>query len=417
LDAKTERPILILASPSSQPGPHPGWVDRLVCAWPEPRPVIRRMTLELLADRSFQMEPGSVVVIWLGPNSPEGELFRALDRVSCLEVPVLVLAEEPDAIGERTPRGVLTRRRDSDPALIAIVLRALAERQGAVSELIRDRSRMLSAQAGLMNQMETMLDELTLAAQIQQELIPRHGPEIDGVDLAVICRPAGYVSGDLFHVVALDDEHVGFFLADAVGHGVPAALFTLLIARSLEPKDDAGRIRPAAEVLASLNAEMMVRNSTGSRFATGVYGVLNIETGEAEIAGAGHPAPIITRSGGVERVETNGPLLGVFEDAEFDAQRIVLEAGDAIVIFSDGFENAFPSTAEDAYSLRLPTQDYLDHLAAFGRDCCESGAFEDATRRFEAALDGQLGSLHQPDDITALVISPSSKQASKREAA
>jgi hypothetical protein len=59
----------------------------------------------------------------------------------------------------------------------------------------------------------------------------------------------------------------------------------------------------------------------------------------------------------------------------------------------------------------------LDHLAAFGRDCCESGAFEDATRRFEAALDGQLGSLHQPDDITALVISPSSKQASKREAA
>lgn len=403
---ETTRPVLVLASPSDQPGPHPGWVDRLVCAWPEPRPVIRRMTLDTLADRAFQFEANSIVVMWLGLGFDEGEMLRALDRVSCIEVPVLVLAEEPDRVSARTPAGVLTRRRDSEPSLTAIVLRALVERQGAVMSLVRDRSRALCAQTGLMHQMETMLDELTLAAQIQQELIPRVVPIVAGVDLGVICRPAGYVSGDLFQVMELGQDRVGFFLADAVGHGVPAALFTLLIARSLEPRDVLGRVRGPAEVLAGLNAEMCARNATGSRFATGVYGVLNTRTGEAEIAGAGHPPPIVTRGGRVERVETKGPLLGVFEEAEFDSACVQLGLRDSIVVFSDGFENAFPSTAEDAYSLRLPTQDYLGYLAAYARDCGESGCFDEATARFEAALDGQLGSLHQPDDLTALVIVP-----------
>ncbi len=379
--------------------------------------MIRRMTLDTVADRAFQFDAHSVVVIWLGHGFDESETLRALDRVSCAELPVLVLAEDPDAVAGRTPAGVLTRRRDSDPALAAIVLRALFERQGVVSELVRDRSRALCAQTGLMNQMETMLDELTLAAQIQQELIPREAPVVEGIDLAVICRPAGYVSGDLFQVMELDDNRVGFFLADAVGHGVPAALFTLLIARSLEPFDSLGRVKTPAEVLAHLNIEMCARNSTGSRFATGVYGVLNTRTGEADIAGAGHPPPIITRHGEVERVSTQGPLLGVFEEAAFDSKRVQLGARDSIVVFSDGFENAFPSTAEDAYSLRLPTQDYLGALAAFGRDCGESGAFGDAKRRFEAALDGQLGSLHQPDDLTALVIVPQLDRAAGIEAA
>lgn len=413
----TDRPYLLLATPSAEPGPHAGWVERVVCAWPEPRPVIRRLTLEVLADRSFQFEPNSVVVLWVSRESNAGGVLRALDRVSCLEIPVLVLAEDPSRLTGRVPAGVLTRERGSEPALVAMVLRALVERQKAVDALVRDRSRMLTAQAGLMQRMEHMLDELTLAAQIQQELIPRVGPEIDGLDLAVICRPAGYVSGDLFHIERFDEHHVGFFLADAVGHGVPAALFTLLIARSLRPRDDEGRILPAAEVLSNLNVEMVSRNATGSRFATGVYGVLNTTTGEAEIAGAGHPAPIVTRAGKLERVETTGPLLGVFEDAEFDAVRVTLGPRDSIVVFSDGFENAFPSTAGDAYSLRLPTRDYVDHLAAFGRACMEGGSFDEATTAFEASLDGQLGSLHQPDDLTALVIAPSATRGTKREAA
>lgn len=415
--ADAARPYLLLASPSAEPGPSAAWVERVVCAWPEPRPVIRRLTLEVLGDRSFRFEGGSIVVLWVGRESPVGEVLRALDRVACLEIPALVLAEDPESLEGRTPAGVLVRDRTSDPSLVAIVLRALAERQGAVEVLVHDRSRMLSAQTGLMQQMEHMLDELTLAAQIQQELIPRVGPIIDGLDLAVVCRPAGYVSGDLFTVTRLDDRRVGFFLADAVGHGVPAALFTLLIARSLRPTDEKGRILPPAEVLRNLNTEMVERNATGSRFATGVYGVLDLRTGEAEVAGAGHPAPILARPGGGERIETKGPLLGIFEEAEFDSRRVVLGPRDSIVVFSDGFENAFPSTAGDAYSLRLPTRDYLDHLAAFGRACCESGAFEEATAAFEASLDGQLGSLHQPDDLTALVLSPTGKRASRRDAA
>jgi serine phosphatase RsbU (regulator of sigma subunit) len=359
--------------------------------------------------------PCAVVVLWHERGDRESLLCQVFDRVAGEQVPMVVLCGEPEAMASRVPAGVLVRARRADAALVSVMLRTLHERQFAVEALRREQNAALHAQAGLAHQMEAMQEELTLAAQIQSELIPRCGPSIEGLDLAVICRPAGYVSGDLFEVSRLDDEHVGFFLADAVGHGVPAALLTLLIARSVRMKDASGAIVEPRDVLDALNREMVERNVTGSRFATGVYGVLNMRSGEAVVAGAGHPPPMVVGGRGTRRILTDGPLLGIFDEAVFTQETVRLSAGEALVVFSDGFESAFPRTAEDAYSLRLTNEDYLERLMVFARDCVDAG-FEASAARFGETLDAQLGSLHQVDDLTALVLRPRRAKAG-REAA
>lgn len=412
-----ERPTLVLTAPGERPGPHHLWVERVVFSWPVPRPVVRRVTLEMLTNRAFAFPPNPVLVVWADHRDRSSLVLRALDRAAGEGIPALLLSDRPHESAPLAPDGVLVRDRHADPSLIGVILCTLWERQGAVRELLSDQNRMMQAQAGLRAQMEQMQEELALASQIQQEIIPRRAPMIDGLDLGVICRPAGFVSGDLFRIERLDSEHVAFFLADAVGHGVPAALFTLMIARGLHPLDRDGRILPPAAVLDALNRDMVERNVSGSRFATAVYGVVNTRTGVCDVAGAGHPPPIVARPEGLERIETEGPLLGIFPDARFTQERITLRVHDALVVFTDGFENAFPSAAQDAYSLRLPTNDYITRLATLARSCCQSGDFAGCVEEFERTLDQQLGSLHQPDDLTALVLAPSQLHAARNQAA
>ncbi|KAA0215909.1 MAG: hypothetical protein DYG94_07075 [Leptolyngbya sp. PLA3] len=393
------------------------WVERVISGWGEPRPVVRRVTLEMINDRAFEFPDPSLMVVWSAARESGSMLCRAMDRAAGRCTPALVLSDRPEEVAGSAPAGVLVRDRATDPGAVGVLLRTLHDRQGVVNELLADQNQMLQAQASVRTQMERMQDELTLASQIQQELIPRKAPRIEGLDLAVICRPAGFVSGDLFQVERLDEDRVCFFVADAVGHGVPAALFTLLIARSVHPLDAEGRVRAPSQVLDLLNRELIERNVSGSRFATAVYGVMNTRSGVCDVAGAGHPPPIVARPERLERVETRGPLLGIFEEAEFDHKHVVLGARDALIVFTDGFESAFPSVDSDALSLRMPTNDHIHRLGALGRACRQSGQFAESVEQFERTLDQQMGSLHQPDDVTALVLAPALRQAARREAA
>ena len=78
----------------------------------------------------------------------------------------------------------------------------------------------------------TRLDEeLRLAAKLQQDFLPKQLPQVGPIHFHSLFRPAGYVSGDLYDVMRLDEKRVGFFPVDAVGHGMPAALLTMFIKR------------------------------------------------------------------------------------------------------------------------------------------------------------------------------------------
>src|SRR5215213_10977953 len=105
-------------------------------------------------------------------------------------------------------------------------------------------------------------EELRLAARLQQDFLPKELPEVGNVRFHTLYRPAGYVSGDLYDVMRLDERRVGFYLADAVGHGVPAALLTMFVKQALQTREliDRGpgyRLLDPSEALRRLNARLI----------------------------------------------------------------------------------------------------------------------------------------------------------------
>ena len=96
---------------------------------------------------------------------------------------------------------------------------------------------------------------------------------------------------------------------------------------------------------------------------TAVYAVLDCRTRRLTIAGGGHPHPLLmTTDGMTHLLETSGGLIGVFDGEQYDQRELTLSADDRLLIYSDGFEQAFPDPGGDAYQRRLPTTRYLDEF-------------------------------------------------------
>jgi sigma-B regulation protein RsbU (phosphoserine phosphatase) len=239
---------------------------------------------------------------------------------------------------------------------------------------------------------------------VQREFLPRAFPALGSVRVDAFWRPASYVSGDVYDVVRLDERHIGVFLADAVGHGVPAALLTMVICRGLPTKDvghGTYRLIPPGEALARINSDMLAHQGRTTRFATAVYCVVDTESGACRLASAGHPPPVVLRAGGaLEPVDCGGGLLGVFEGEEYPDVEFTLLPGDRLLIHSDGFEQAFPGDPTGTRQARLPSKRYLDEFAAVRAAPDASSLVQQVSRR----VDMQFGSVHQADDITLLVV-------------
>jgi sigma-B regulation protein RsbU (phosphoserine phosphatase) len=194
------------------------------------------------------------------------------------------------------------------------------------------------------------------------------------------------------------------FLADAVGHGVPAALMTMVICRSLTTKIVTGnsyRIIEPTEVLAKLNRDMIRRQGRTTRFATAAYVVVNCRNRTARFAGAGHPPPLLLSADGtVSSLETDGGLLGVFEDEVYNQIDLELAVDDRLLLYSDGFEQAFPSERADTYEQRLPSERYREEFERLIEEPTPQAMIEAIGRR----IDDQAGSLHQVDDLTLVCL-------------
>jgi hypothetical protein len=186
------------------------------------------------------------------------------------------------------------------------------------------------------------LGQLRLASQVQRQFLPETLPALGRVTCDVLFRPVDYVSGDIYDVHRLDEDHVGIALADASGHGIPAALLTMYIKRALRGKEiEQGRYRILApdEVLTRLNEDLVDAQLTECPFVAAVYAVLNTETLELSLARGGAPFPLLrTADGEVHAIESPGGVVGVAPDETFEARQVQLEPGDSVLIYSDGIE-------------------------------------------------------------------------------
>jgi hypothetical protein len=190
---------------------------------------------------------------------------------------------------------------------------------------------------------DNLTEQLRLAGLVQQDFLPAKLPNTDEVQWVTIFLPAEWVSGDIYDIVRIDEQHIGFYVADIVGHGMPAALLTIFLKQALvmrETIDNNYRIFSPVEVMKNLNLRMAAQKLSGYQFATCCYCLLNTKTLQLTYSRAGHPYPVLIRPGKEpEQLQTRGSLLGIFEQAEYVQGTVQLQPGDKLLLFSDGAES------------------------------------------------------------------------------
>ncbi len=197
---------------------------------------------------------------------------------------------------------------------------------------------------------DNLAEQMRLAGLVQQDFLPTQLPNIDEVRWATLFLPAEWVSGDIYNIVRIDEQHIAFYVADVVGHGIPAALLTIFVKQALvmrETVESNYRIFSPAEVMKNLNMRMAAQKLSGYQFATCCYCLLNVKTLQLTYARGGHPYPILIRPQEQPRqLEMRGSLLGIFQESEYIQQTIQLQSGDKLLLYSDGAE-PFIGTFDD----------------------------------------------------------------------
>jgi hypothetical protein len=349
---------------------------------------------------------GQLAAVAVAVACPNGEaddphelemLLAAVDLASA--VAVVLLPPEAKAawgaLGRRVGKFVLARQ-DAEPAEILAKLDAAAALQPAFRHLHAELTdaRNLGESAG--GQLKELDEEMRLAARLQRDFLPRRLPEVGAARFSVLYRPLGWVSGDIYDVARLDETHVGFYVADAVGHGMPAALLTMFIKRAFETKRIVGNtyeIVPPDVSLQQLNAAICEQNLSSCQFCTAAYCVLDVSTLRLTYARAGHPEPILIRAdGSANSLASPGSLLGVFPEERYTSASVDLARGDRVVLYTDGLEDALADPTGQGQSLsgRLaglrhrPREEMLLQLAAW--------------------IDQQPGGTRAADDVTVVVL-------------
>jgi len=414
--------ITVAASTSAGDATARWWLP-VVAAWPRttaaPQPrylSLNELTQQILAANSPEvLDPFSPMLLILGPEIGGSTLFQLVDRLQQLMVPAVLLFPSVEGpIRQLESEGVIVDSWDASPSLIAAYLFTLGQRQATVRSLNRDLSISSRYQGGVRGEIDRIHDELNLAAAVQQEMLPRFMPETPQIQFATLFRPAGYVSGDIYDVVQLDDRTIGFFIADAVGHGVPAALMTMVISRSLRMTrmgEQGKEIISPSEAMTKLNDELCRGKKDSPRFSTAVYGTIDTLTRRVCLSGAGHPPPLRIRGSFMTKVDTDGPLLGVFPGEKYDEASFTLSDDETLLLYSDGFETAF-APPENMPHRRKAADSYMAELSRLPWPSHgHKGTAVDALHELENRIDEQSGSLHQIDDVTAVAISARSVAA------
>ncbi len=332
-------------------------------------------------------------------GSPRGAAMMAL----CADareanVPVAAIADSSDV-----PDGVHAAGSDAAPDEVAGFLRGIMARQSVVRDLGDQLSRATQQDAPLRSEMNRLQDELSLAASVQREFLPRALPRVGDWTTAALWRPASYVSGDIYNAFRADEHHLAIFIVDAVGHGVPAALLTLVLARAMPIKKiEPGhyRLYTPAESLRLLNREMVQYTGRHARFATAAYALVDLRTGRTRVATAGHPAVLKIGAGGtMAPVESSGPILGILEDAEFEEREVEVGPGEGLMLYTDGFEHLYPKAHPTIAGAMLPTDQFLSLF----QDAAARGQATAIAAHVEEAIDRAKGGLPLIDDVTLVV--------------
>jgi len=175
-------------------------------------------------------------------------------------------------------------------------------------------------------------NELAIARDIQTSILPGDSPSIKNLRVAAAYRPMTEVAGDFYEFIPVDHNCIGFLVADVTGHGIPAALIAAMIKvamQSLVPYAHDPR-----RVLRGLNGVLSAQ--MGPQLVSAAYLWVDTENRIALYSAAGHPPLLHCRGDELNRIESNGLLLGVLPDSEYPVCDMAILPGDRFLLYTDG---------------------------------------------------------------------------------
>jgi predicted ester cyclase len=196
-----------------------------------------------------------------------------------------------------------------------------------------------------MRERELLEHELRVARRIQQALLPKAVPRLEGWKITHYYRPAREVGGDFYDFLELPSGRLGLVVGDATGHGVPAAVL-MASTRSVLRAVAQRRGTAPGRVLAEAN-EILYPDVPPNTFVTCLYGILDPSSGRLSYANAGHTLPCCRRHDGLAtELRARGMPLGLMPGMGYEEKEAVLEAGDSTLFYSDGLIEAHNSEHE-----------------------------------------------------------------------
>ena len=246
-------------------------------------------------------------------------------------------------------------------------------------------------------QLESLKTDLAVASEIQQAILPRVFPPfpelVDQIDMAALMVPAKDVGGDFYDIFRIDEDHFGFTIADVSGKGIPAAIFmavsrTLIRATGIRGGSPSDCLTYSNKLLSSESVDCM--------FVTVFYGIYNIKTGEVTYCNAGHNPPYLLKSNGEVKALplAKDPMVGAIPDIEYHEERIQLEKGEMLILFTDGVTEAMNVSFAEYGDERL----IAALKKAVGSNC------QEMINAVKADVSEFTEEAEQSDDITMLTI-------------
>ena len=264
-----------------------------------------------------------------------------------------------------------------------------------VKARVRSHILLREARAQLASQLLALDTELEMARQIQLSILPHSIPKLAGLDIAAHYLPMTSVAGDFYDFILIDDKHIGILIADVSGHGLPSALIASMLQVALTGQ--AAHAPEPGKVLVGLNRAFCGKFT--HNFVTAAYVYVDLENNLMRYAGAGHPPMLQWRNstGKATQVLENGLVLGIMEEARYEALEFLIEPGDRYVLCTDGILEAANAAREQFGTDRLMR--FIENHKHLEADQFSQTLLNDLSQ-----WSNQTTEQGQPDDITLVVI-------------
>ena len=353
--------------------------------------------LNLLADGAYITDTDRRIVFWnQAAQKITGWSAEEVVGHPCRDN-ILVHADKdghPLCVDEHCPlhRSIVTGQPSAEPLLVFAQHRSGSRIPVEVTVApVRNHAGQVIGGIEIFRDLTEAVQDQLRAKEIQELAVKCELPQDSRVSFEMRYQPRDIVGGDFFRIEKMGDDRYAIFVADAKGHGVAAALYTLLL-RSLwqEHRPD---LESPSRFMGIVNDRLHALVHDAGYFGTAVLAAYDAASGELRLVRAGHPSPLLFRAKGmVEAIGCANPALGLFKSTTYQETSERLAPGDALLLYTDGATELF-----DREDHELGKEGLLQLART---QICDGSATGFHLDQLEEQLLRFTNQIHLPDDLT-----------------